>query len=55
MEKESHSNKLLETCKAECDDPRPQSNASLGALAITGPFAFFALFAAENLADYRGG
>jgi hypothetical protein len=55
MEKESHSNRLLETCKAECDDPRPQSNASLGALAITGPFAFFALFAAENLADYRGG
>jgi hypothetical protein len=32
-----------------------KSNASLGARAVTGRFAFFALFAVENLADYRGG
>jgi hypothetical protein len=32
-----------------------KSDASLGACAGTGPFAFFALFAVENLADCRGG
>jgi hypothetical protein len=32
-----------------------KSNASLGSCAVTGPFAFFAFFAAENLADCRGG
>jgi hypothetical protein len=32
-----------------------KSNASPGACAVAGPFAFFALFAVENLADCRGG
>jgi hypothetical protein len=32
-----------------------KSNASLGACAVIGPFAFFALFADDNLADYHGG
>jgi hypothetical protein len=32
-----------------------KSDASLRACAGTGPFAFFALFAVENLADDRGG
>jgi hypothetical protein len=30
-------------------------NASLGDCTVTGPFAFVALFAVENLADCRGG
>jgi hypothetical protein len=32
-----------------------KSNASLGASAVTGRFAFFALFAVESLAERRGG
>jgi hypothetical protein len=32
-----------------------KSNALLGACAATGRFAFFALFAVENLADWGGG
>jgi hypothetical protein len=32
-----------------------KSNASLGVCVAIGRFAFFALFAVENLADFRGG
>jgi len=32
-----------------------KSNASPGARVVTGPFALFAFFAVENLADRRGG